>query len=148
MAEFNDFLDYVENANKNTGINDGWAEHRVWKETTWAGKLTTLILKIGNNPLTRAIVKGFSDQDNGNSINARILTVVASMSVVLVGILVLKALGRIFQVLIGKEIVVNQEIHVIEEVKLSDLLKEASGETQKNEVDKRTAKRDKKMKKK
>ena len=147
MAEFTDFMDYVQNANNDAGNTDGWAQHKVWRETTWAGKLTTFVLMIGNNPFTRAIVKGLSNQENGESANARILTIVASMSVVLVGILVLKALSRIFQVLVGKEIVMNQEIHIIEEVKLSDLLKELD-DTENNKDGKRRSARDKKVKKK
>lgn len=147
MAEFTDFLDFVENANNDAGTTNAWAEHKIWRETTWAGKLTTLVLMIGDNPVTRAIVNGFSNQDDGNSTNARILTIVASMSVVIVGVLVLKALGRIFQVFLGKEIVMNQEIHIIEEVRLSDLLKEADG-TNNKKGGKRRAARDKKTKKK
>lgn len=59
---------------------------------------------------------------------SRTLSICLTLSIVVVGIVALYAFGRIFQVFIGEEIVIEQKVIIETQVKLSDLLKEGDDE--------------------
>jgi|AntRauTorckE5430_2_1112549.scaffolds.fasta_scaffold01640_6 hypothetical protein len=119
MADSSDFLDY---SNKHEG-QTVYSSHREWQESTIAGKFTLFLIKLGDNSFSRAIGNALSNQDGGDSSEARLLSLCANFGTVILGVIVAYAIGRIFQIFIGQEIVINQEVIIEEQVALSDLLK-------------------------
>jgi len=125
MADHTDFIDY---ANKFEDMST-FSSHRSWQESTIAGKLTLIALKLGDNSLIRAIADALSNQtgpDGEDSPEARLLSIFANLGAVIGFICAAFAIGRIVQIFVGSEIVIHQEVIIEEEVKLSDLRKAAA----------------------
>jgi hypothetical protein len=118
MADHPDFLDIDTSQEQ-----DIYSAHAEWQNSTILGRLTLLLINLGDNSLTRFIVRSFQDQQGGDSPQARILSIFANLGGLIMAIFVAYAIGHIVQIVIGKEIVINQEIIIEEEVKLSDLQK-------------------------
>jgi len=120
MADHSDFLNYAQNHEGQTAYS---SSHREWQERTIVGKFTLFLIKIGDNSFSRAISNALSNQDGGDSSEARLLSVFANLGAVILGVVVAYAIGRILQIIIGQEIVINQEVIIEEQVSLSDLKK-------------------------
>lgn len=94
-----------------------------YDEKSWVGKMTSTILTLTQDSIIlNSIAEGLSDQDNGDSGSGRALKLFAFVAVGVMVLCVVYGLGRIIQVVVGKEIVMKKEIIIIEEVKLSDVL--------------------------
>jgi len=94
-----------------------------YDKKSWVGKMTSTILTLTQDSIIlNSIAEGLSDQDNGDSGSGRALKLFAFVAAGLMVLCVVYGLGRIIQVVVGKEIVMKKEIIVIEEVKLSDVL--------------------------
>jgi hypothetical protein len=141
MADHPDFLD----VNTFQEQQDVYSAHAEWQNNTYLGRLTLLLIRLGDNSLTRYIIRSFQDQQGGDSPQARILSIFTNLGALIMALFVVYALGHIIQILIGKEIVINQEIIIEEEVKLSDL-KKALAEKEAAEVKQRRNARQKKNK--
>jgi acetyltransferase-like isoleucine patch superfamily enzyme len=119
MADHPDFLDYADKLQEQTA----YGSHSEWQQKSILGKFTLLLIKLGDTSFFRSISGALSDQDGGDSSEARLLSVFANLGSVILGVCVAYAIGRILQIFIGKEIVINQEVIIEEHVKLSDLKK-------------------------
>lgn len=96
--------------------------HTEWQHNTVLGRLTLLLHRLGDNPITHAVVDAFkSGDDSGFN---RVLKIGATISAIIIGVAAAYAVSRILQLFIGQEIVINQEVVIEEEVKLSDILKQ------------------------
>mmetsp|Transcript_8526 Transcript_8526/g.10686 ORF Transcript_8526/g.10686 Transcript_8526/m.10686 type:complete len:166 (+) Transcript_8526:122-619(+) len=119
-----EFFDYAQRIEDQRLFN----AHQEWKHNTFFGKLTTSVLSYAqNSDFFGAIADGLSYQnDNGSYVSpyARTISICLVLSIVIVGIVGVYAIGNIVQTLIGDEIVIEQEIIIEETVKLSDLMKE------------------------
>lgn len=140
MAGHPDFLDVNEFQEQ-----DMYSAHTEWQNNTILGRFTLFLIRLGDNSLTRFIIRSFQDQQGGDSPQARILSIFMNLGALLMALFVVYAIGHIIQILIGKEIVINQEIIIEEEVKLSDL-KKALAEKEASEVRQRRNARQKKNK--
>mmetsp|Transcript_16587 Transcript_16587/g.31423 ORF Transcript_16587/g.31423 Transcript_16587/m.31423 type:complete len:143 (-) Transcript_16587:266-694(-) len=118
MADHPDFLELYTSPDY-----DAYSAQQDWQKNTILGRLTMLLIRIGDNALTRFLIRSFQDQQGGDSPQARVLSIFAHVLVLVMAIFVAYAIGHIVQIVIGKEIVINQEIIIEEEVKLSDLKK-------------------------
>ncbi len=137
MPEHPDFLDYVDKIEQAST----WDEHTKWQHTTILGRLTLALMKLGNNSFIHAIIDALQD-DSKDSVQ-RYLPVFANLAVLVVGVIAAFAIGRILQIFLGKEIVINQEIIIEEQVQLSDLMNAKDGaqnEEKKNRRNARTKK--------
>lgn len=113
-----DFLNYVDSVKRKETLKENEALaaqlRQEWRETTWAGGLILLVEKAGLANFFLSIGESFEGgQDTTSfylsSLIYRIGTIVAS-------ILFVYAMGRIFNAVVGEEIVINQEIVIVEEV--------------------------------
>lgn len=138
MADQPEFLHYGK---KFADISE-YTTHREWQESTYLGRLTLLLIKVGDNSFTNAIIDALSNQEGGDSSQARLLSLFANLGTLIIGICIAYALGRILQIFIGKEIVINQEVIIEEEIKLSDL-KKALKENESREKGERRSAREK-----
>ena len=91
-------------------------------------------------PTSTAISTNRFEYPHSLSYQARILTIFANLGGVIVGICVAYALGRILQIFIGQEIVMNQEIIIEEEITLSDYKKAMAEEAAKEKKKRRQKK--------
>lgn len=93
-----------------------YAAHEEWKATTWQGKTVSLIQAIGHHfrPFFLAVSESLQEEKS-----TRILGHIVRIIIVLVGIVALYVAAHLIQTLIGKEIVIEQEIVIIEEVRQS-----------------------------
>lgn len=129
-----EFLDYIEQVEQNAKDQAMYKAHAQWQQETWGGRLSLLILRIGNIPIVQKFLDTVLNLSTGQSSNdnewpMRVLRLVLILLIVLVIVTVFHIAASMIQLIIGREIVVNQEIQVIEEIKLSDLLqKDGEGE--------------------
>lgn len=130
--EHPEFFDYVERMEQEKLFQ----EHQEWQQNSFFGKLIASGLSFAqNNEFFGAIAKSFSDPANDVSPYARTAGICMTMSIVIVGVVALYAMGRIVQVFIGKEIVVEQKVFVETQIKLSDLMTEGVDGEEKKDVD-------------
>lgn len=101
-----------------------YAAHEEWLKTTWQGRIVGWIQALGLHfkPFFLAVSEAIQEEQS-----ARILGHVLRVIIVLVGIVSLYVIANIIQSIIGKEIVIEEEVVIIEEVKQSDLDKELDG---------------------
>lgn len=120
MADHPEFFNYAEKIKEDKMFR----EHEEWIHTTFWGRLTQKVLNWAKqSDFFGAIADSLSNQHD-ISPYGRTLSICLTMSIVVVGILAIYALGSIVQMIIGKEIVVEQNIVIETQVKLSDLIKE------------------------
>lgn len=95
-----------------------YAAHELWKETTWQGKAVGLLQAFGRHfqPFFLAVSEAIKEEKA-----ARILGHFVRLVVVIMGVVALYVIAHLIQMVIGKEIVIEQEIVIIEEVRQSDL---------------------------
>lgn len=120
MAEHPEFLDYIER------IKDEkmWSEHEHWAHTTFFGKLTRSVMNYAKQSyFFGAVADAFAQQDD-QSPYKRTLSLSLSVGMIVVAVIALFAIGRIVQMFIGEELVMEQQIIIETHVKLSDLMKE------------------------
>ena len=119
--EANEFLDYVESLNL---YNQNEKYNKLETEKTIISKITKGIIDlIGGTPFINAIVNSYSNQEAGNSPQARALSFFVMVISIFMIVVVCFAVGRVLQMIIGNEIVVEQEVIIIENVKVSELRK-------------------------
>jgi hypothetical protein len=95
-----------------------YAAHEEWKATTWQGKTVSLIQAIGHHfrPFFFSVSEALQEEKS-----TRILRIIVFFIILLVGIVALYVAAYLVQILIGKEIVIEQEIVIIEEVRQSEI---------------------------
>uniref|UniRef100_A0A7S4HKH0 Uncharacterized protein n=1 Tax=Odontella aurita TaxID=265563 RepID=A0A7S4HKH0_9STRA len=109
--------------------------HQEWLENSWGGYVVRTLQRVGDNRFIHALADAFKDQDGGNSVSSILLKSFARISIVVVVIISIYAVGKLLQMITGKEILVEQDVVVIEEVRQSDLKKKKkslSGSAEKN----------------
>lgn len=121
MAGHPEFFDYAERIKDDRMLND----HEEWLHTSLLGRLTHTVLTYAKqSDLFNAVADSLEDQESGVSPNSRLLTVFMTMSIVAFGVIGVYAIGRLIQMIIGKEIVVEQKVIIETQVKWSDLMME------------------------
>lgn len=124
MADHPEFFNYADKIKEDKMFR----EHEEWVHTTFFGRLTHTVLNWAKqSDFFGAIADALSNQHDVSPYS-RTLSICLTLSIVVVGIVALYAFGRIFQVFIGEEIVIEQKVIIETQVKLSDLLKEGDDE--------------------
>uniref|UniRef100_A0A7S1ZYL5 Uncharacterized protein n=1 Tax=Trieres chinensis TaxID=1514140 RepID=A0A7S1ZYL5_TRICV len=128
MADHPDFYGHLEGLAREAAEREAdratREAHQYWLDNSIGGSLVKLSRRVFDNPFVHAVTDSLLDQDQGNSTSSLLLKNAARLAVVLVGIITVLAIGRIFQMMIGTEIVIENEVVVVETVKRSDLEKE------------------------
>jgi len=103
-----------------------YAAHELWKETTWPGKIVGMIQAVGRHfqPFFTAVSETLQEEKS-----VRVLGHFIRLVIVIMGVLALYVIANLIQTVIGKEIVIEQEVVIIEEVRQSDLDKEKRDES-------------------
>lgn len=126
-----DFKGYMEAlANKATkaAVHASQTQsHEEWLETSWGGYVVKTLRRVGDNKFIHALAEAFTDQEHGESTNAVLLRTFARMAIVIMAIFSFYVIGKLLEMLIGKEIVIEQDVIIIEEVRQSDLKKKGAG---------------------
>lgn len=117
-----DFQGYMaasaESAAQRQADEEMYAAHERWRQTTWQGKIVTFIQAIGNHfkPFFLAVSDALQEENSKRALGHFVRFVMVVM-----GILALYAIANLIQTVIGKEIVIEQEVVIIEEVRQSDI---------------------------
>mmetsp|Transcript_176 Transcript_176/g.261 ORF Transcript_176/g.261 Transcript_176/m.261 type:complete len:141 (-) Transcript_176:355-777(-) len=111
-----DFLEFNNNADRQAR-DQTFYDHNDWRQTSIPGRVVSKLREFGQTPFIRALVLSFSDQKHGRSSPARALTFLVMVTSICAVIVTALLVGQIIQMIIGKEIVVDEEITVIEKVK-------------------------------
>mmetsp|Transcript_15033 Transcript_15033/g.22155 ORF Transcript_15033/g.22155 Transcript_15033/m.22155 type:complete len:150 (-) Transcript_15033:60-509(-) len=140
-----DFVDYFDSMVKRQAeeeeLNFQMEQHEIWKTTTLTGRLVSLVQNFGKSPFITALVDSFRNQEGGTSWNMILLRNVARLMILAFGIVTILSLSKIWQAVVGKEIVYEQEIVIVEEVPRSKALED---EKKKKDSKPRRSARDKK----
>ncbi len=121
MEEHPEFLDYIDRLND----EKMYREHEAWLHTTFLGRLTNSVLSWAKqSDFMYAIAQSFSNEDIGSNPYGRTIGIAINVGIIVVGVIALYSIGRIIQVFIGKEIIVEQKVIIETQVKLSDLMKD------------------------
>ena len=124
MVDHPEFFDYAERIQEQKLFGD----HEKWQHSTLMGKLTIGVMNWARrSDFINSIINAFTDQEGGSSPNARVLSIGLTMSSVVIGVIATFAIGRIVQMIIGREIVVEQNVVIETQIKLSDLMKDDDG---------------------
>mmetsp|Transcript_1406 Transcript_1406/g.1926 ORF Transcript_1406/g.1926 Transcript_1406/m.1926 type:complete len:153 (+) Transcript_1406:253-711(+) len=100
------------------------AEQELWRQTTWAGWLTTKILSLTELPFFQSLAAALEDQKQGKSSAALLMTNFARLAVIFAVILSFYVFGKILQKLIGEDIEIHDEVIITHEVPRSQYEKE------------------------
>jgi phage shock protein PspC (stress-responsive transcriptional regulator) len=97
-----------------------YASHQLWREKTWQGKIVGVIHGIGQHfrPFIEAVAEALQEEKGAGF---RALQHFLRVVIVVVGIVSLYIIANLIQTMIGKEIVIEQEVVIIEKVRQSDL---------------------------
>mmetsp|Transcript_15502 Transcript_15502/g.24138 ORF Transcript_15502/g.24138 Transcript_15502/m.24138 type:complete len:151 (-) Transcript_15502:2356-2808(-) len=109
------------------------ANHELWRQTTWAGWLTTIILGLTELPFFQAISSALEDQKQGKSGAALLLTNFVRLSIIFAVILAFYVAGKILQKIIGEDIEVHEEVIITHEISRSQYEKEQKEGIQKED---------------
>lgn len=135
-----DFQGYMESlanrAAEDVKFESQMKAHAEWLENSWGGYVVRTLQRVGDNKFIHALADAVKDQDGGTSASSILLKTFARISVVVVVIITFYAIGKLSQMIVGKEIVIDQEVVVIEEVRRSDLKKKNAGGNGHSEEDK------------
>lgn len=114
-----DFVDYVDSLQRSERIKAqearGAEMREDWRRTTWAGALIATVERVGLAPFFESVGNSFeggadvSTTYYATSLFARIASIAA-------GILGVYAIGRLMKMIMGDEIVVEQEIVIVEKI--------------------------------
>mmetsp|Transcript_46363 Transcript_46363/g.69034 ORF Transcript_46363/g.69034 Transcript_46363/m.69034 type:complete len:176 (-) Transcript_46363:175-702(-) len=123
----NDFAGYMEGLAEAEAAAQEEKEilnaHELWRNSTWAGWTVRQIQTVGEHFRPFFLAVGASmKEDKGFS--KRLLSHFLRISIVLAAIVTIYILAHILQMFIGKEIVINQEIVIVEEIPRSQAEKE------------------------
>jgi len=122
-----DFVDFLKDPNvadleqqREQAMLDA---HEEWRNTTWAGWIVKQLQELGRHllPFTRAVGEALRDDKH---IGTRLLGLLLRLSVIFVLVAGVMFAARIVQMVIGKDIVVEREVVILEEVPRSKAEKE------------------------
>lgn len=114
----NPFDGYDERLAREQADEAMYSAHELWKETTWQGKIVSMVQAVGEHfrPFFLAVADALQEETSSRAIGH-----VVRLIIVVVGVLALYVVANLIQTVIGKEIIIEQEIIIIEEVRQSDL---------------------------
>ena len=98
-----------------------YAAHEEWLQTSWGGWAVRTLRSLADNSFFHAIADSLRNEDDGKDATAILITNGARLAVILAMILMALAIGKLLQMIIGEDIVVEQEVIVEEEVHRSEL---------------------------
>ena len=128
-----DFQAYMETLAQKQAAENDYAEmisaHQQWLDKSWGGLFVRTTRKVSENKFIIALTDSLRDQENGASAPSRLLTNIARLLVVVMGVIAVFVIGKISQYVIGGDIVLEQEVLVIEEVRRSELKETENGQT-------------------
>uniref|UniRef100_A0A7S2RDJ7 Uncharacterized protein n=1 Tax=Eucampia antarctica TaxID=49252 RepID=A0A7S2RDJ7_9STRA len=94
---------------------------RIWRETTIPGRMVSFVRFLVDNEFVHSVIESLRDKPGGESVSLRVLKMFAKLSIVLMMMASIHAFANVIQTLIGKELVVEQEVIIEHEVKRSEL---------------------------
>ena len=105
---------------------DMYARHQEWLDTSWGGWAVQSLRAFASNDFFRSIADALHDDET----NATAIAVknAARLAVMLAVILMVVAISKLLQLLVGGDIVVRQNIIIEEQVRLRDLDGEVDGD--------------------
>lgn len=116
--EGNPFEGYDEARARQQADEAMYSAHEKWMETSWLGKIVGLVHSIANHfrPFFLAIADALQEESS-----ARALAHFMRLLIVIVGVVSLYVISNLIQTIIGKEIIIEEEVVIIEQVRQSDL---------------------------
>lgn len=119
-----DFIDFAESVIKQKTEDAAWQnsydQHKIWQESTFAGKATTWLKGLGKSGFIRAISKSIKEAQQlpgEKGMSYILLANLSRLMFIFVFILVVKVIGRIVQNMMGKEITKVEEVVIVHTVK-------------------------------
>eukprot|EP00565_Helicotheca_tamesis_P009409 CAMPEP_0185737004 /NCGR_PEP_ID=MMETSP1171-20130828/29422_1 /TAXON_ID=374046 /ORGANISM="Helicotheca tamensis, Strain CCMP826" /LENGTH=155 /DNA_ID=CAMNT_0028407803 /DNA_START=128 /DNA_END=595 /DNA_ORIENTATION=- len=142
--DFVDYMDYVKKAeDERAADEDMFRRHQEWLDTSWGGWFVRSSRYIAKNPFTDAVLRSLKHQDEANTVAAIVIKNFVRLSIIFGIISMVYILGKIGQMIIGDEIIVEEEVIVVEKVPKSQAGTQIIGDKEK---EKRRSARDKKEK--
>lgn len=117
------FFDYLDRAKRKEEANEREAQaarHKEeWRRTTWAGMLIATVERTGIAPFFLALGNSFEGGEDSGSF--KLASLVYKVGFISICILFVYVLGALMRMVLGEEIVVEQEVVIVEEVTKSQL---------------------------
>mmetsp|Transcript_12591 Transcript_12591/g.15848 ORF Transcript_12591/g.15848 Transcript_12591/m.15848 type:complete len:154 (-) Transcript_12591:277-738(-) len=110
-----------------------YEKHEIWRQTTWAGFIVRKLQDFGKNRFFLAVAESVRDQDEDN-IQFIVFRNLVRITIIAMVILFLFSIGKVLQMILGHEFVVEQEIVVVEEIKSSELKKRRSAKDKRGAI--------------
>ena len=118
-----DFLDYIDALQKEERIQQHEALaaqlRKQWRETTWAGALIATIERIGADRFFYAV--GSSFEGGQDTASFWLTGLLYKIGYIASAIFFVYVIGKVLKVVMGEEIVIEQEIVIVEEVTRSQV---------------------------
>ena len=95
-----------------------YSAHEQWRETSWQGKFVGLVQSIANHfrPFFLAIADALQEESS-----SRAIAHLVRLLIVIVGVVSLYVIANLIQTIIGKEIIIEEEVVIIERVRQNDI---------------------------
>jgi hypothetical protein len=108
----------AEAAARQQADEEMYAAHKQWKETTWQGKCVGLVQIVANHfrPFILAVADALQEESS-----SRAMAHLVRFFIVIAGVVFLYVIANLIQTIIGKEIIIEEEVVIIERVRQSDL---------------------------
>mmetsp|Transcript_7216 Transcript_7216/g.15603 ORF Transcript_7216/g.15603 Transcript_7216/m.15603 type:complete len:140 (+) Transcript_7216:241-660(+) len=118
-----DFIDYIDSIKRKEKVEKTEAlaakQRKIWRETTWAGMLIASVEKIGAAPFFGAIGNSFKEGESSTSFY--LASLLYKIGIITSGILSVYIIGMVMKMVVGEEIVIEQEVVIVEEVTRSQV---------------------------
>lgn len=118
-----DFIDYLDSIKRKERVENNEAlaakQRKKWRETTWAGMLVATVERIGAAPFFEAIGNSFEEGETSTSFY--LTSLLYKIGLITSSIIFVYMIGWIMRMIMGEEIVVEQEVVIVEEVTRSQV---------------------------
>mmetsp|Transcript_24427 Transcript_24427/g.58948 ORF Transcript_24427/g.58948 Transcript_24427/m.58948 type:complete len:157 (+) Transcript_24427:55-525(+) len=118
-----DFFDYLGSVKRRERAEENETraarQRKEWRETTWAGMLIATVERIGAAPFFAAI--GNSFEKGEDSASFYLTSLLYKIGLISSSIISVYLLGWIMRMIMGEEILVEQEVVIVEEVTRSQV---------------------------
>ena len=117
-TENNEFLDYVDSVKRKEQEKEDWERtlqlKKEWRETTYAGMLFAFVERSGMAKFFEAIADSLEGGEDRASFYA--IKIIYRVGIITSAIMFVFVVGYIFKMLLGDEIVIEQEVVIVEEI--------------------------------
>ena len=119
-ADFLDYIDTLQQKEERQNNEELAAKLRKeWRETTWAGAIIVAVEKIGASNFFAAIGNSFQEGEDATSFY--VTKTLYKIGEIVACIIFVYMVGRILRMIMGDEIVIEQEVVIVEEVTRSQV---------------------------